>query len=283
MTAAREGGDGAPAPADVPPPEPLPAEALDSHCHLEMVERPVGEVLAAARAANITRVVTIGTDLATSRWAVDAAYGHAGLYAAVAVHPNETAAAASSPEQRTEVLAQIAELALLERVRAIGETGLDYYRDHASPVVQREWFRAHIAIAKQAGKALVIHDRDAHEDVLEILEADGAPDKVIFHCFSGDAAMAKRCAEAGYVMSFAGNVTFKNAGALREAAAAAPVDLLLVETDAPFLTPVPYRGKPNSPALVAHTVRALAEIKQIPVADMCAHLMATGERMFGAW
>ena len=283
MTAAREGGDGAPTPADVPPPEPLPAEALDSHCHLEMVERPVGEFLAAARAANITRVVTIGTDLATSRWAVDAAYGHAGLYAAVAVHPNETAAAASSPEQRTEVLAQIAELALLERVRAIGETGLDYYRDHASPVVQRDWLRAHIAIAKQAGKALVIHDRDAHEDVLEILEADGAPDKVIFHCFSGDAAMAKRCAEAGYVMSFAGNVTFKNAGALREAAAAAPVDLLLAETDAPFLTPVPYRGKPNSPALVAHTVRALADIKQIPVTDMCAHLMATSERMFGAW
>ena len=283
MTAAREGRDGAPAPADVPAPEPLPAEALDSHCHLEMVERPVDEILAAARAANVTRVVTIGTDLATSRWAVDAAYGHAGLYAAVAVHPNETAAAASSPEQRTEVLAQIAELALLERVRAIGETGLDYYRDHASPVLQREWFRAHIAIAKQAGKALVIHDRDAHEDVLEILEADGPPDKVIFHCFSGDAAMAKRCAEAGYVMSFAGNVTFKNAGALREAAAAAPVDLLLVETDAPFLTPVPYRGKPNSPALVAHTVRALAEIKQIPVADMCVQLMATGERMFGAW
>ena len=283
MTAAREGGDGAPAPADVPPPEPLPAEALDSHCHLEMVERPVGEFLAAARAANITRVVTIGTDLATSRWAVDAAYGHAGLYAAVAVHPNETAAAASSPEQRTEVLAQIAELALLERVRAIGETGLDYYRDHASPVVQRDWFRAHIAIAKQAGKALVIHDRDAHEDVLEILEADGPPDKVIFHCFSGDAAMAKRCAEAGNVMSFAGNVTFSSAGALREAAAAAPVELLLVETDAPFLTPAPNRGKPNSPAMVAHTVRALADIKQIGVADLCGQLTATGERMFGSW
>jgi len=149
--------------------------------------------------------------------------------------------------------------------------------------VQRDWFRAHIAIAKQAGKALVIHDRDAHEDVLEILEADEPPDKVIFHCFSGDAAMAKRCAEAGYVMSFAGNLTFKNAGTLREAAAAAPVDLLLVETDAPFLTPVPYRGKPNAPALVAYTVRALADIKQIPLADMCAQLMATGERMFGAW
>jgi TatD DNase family protein len=283
MTAAREGRDGAPAPADVPAPEPLPAEALDSHCHLEMIERPVGEVLAAARAAGITRVVTIGTDLASSRWAARCAAGHAGLYAAVAVHPNETAAAASSPEQRDEVLAQITDLATLPRVRAIGETGLDYYRDYASPAVQRDWFRAHIAIAKHVGKALMIHDRDAHEDVLEILEADGPPDKVIFHCFSGDAAMAKRCAEAGYVMSFAGNVTFKNAGALREAAAAAPVDLLLTETDAPFLTPVPYRGRPNAPALVAHTVRALAEIKQIPVVDMCAQLMATGERMFGAW
>jgi TatD DNase family protein len=274
---------GAPAPDGVPPPEPLPAEALDSHCHLEMIERPVAEVMAAARAAGITRVVTIGTDLATSRWAAQCAAVHADLYAAVAVHPNETTAAASSPTQRTEVLAQIAELALLDRVRAIGETGLDYYRDYASPVVQRDWFRAHIAMAKQAGKALVIHDRDAHQDVLDLLEAEGPPEKVVFHCFSGDAAMAKHCAEAGYVMSFAGNITFKNAGALREAAAAAPLDLLLVETDAPFLTPVPYRGKPNSPALAAHTVRALADLKQIGVADLCAQLTATGERMFGPW
>jgi TatD DNase family protein len=284
VTAAREAGDGRPAPASVPPPEPLPADALDSHCHLEMIEHPAtAEVLAAARAARIVRVVTIGTDLDSSHWAAECAYGQAGVYAAVAIHPNETVAAASSPAQRTEVLAQIAELALLERVRAVGETGLDYYRDYASPAVQRDWFRAHIAIAKQAGKALVIHDRDAHEDVLAILEAEGPPEKVIFHCFSGDAAMAKRCAEAGYVMSFAGNITFKNAGALREAAAAAPLDLLLVETDAPFLTPVPQRGKPNSPAMVAHTVRALAGLKQVPVVDLCAQLTATGERMFGPW
>jgi TatD DNase family protein len=267
----------------VPPPEPLPAPALDSHCHLEMIERPVAEVMAEARAAGIVRGVTIGTDLATSTWAVRAAYRHPDVYAAVAVHPNETVAAASTPAQREEVLAQIAELALLERVRAIGETGLDYYREYASPVVQRDWFRAHIAMAKHAGKALVIHDRDAHQDVLDILEAEGPPEKVIFHCFSGDAAMAKHCAEAGYVMSFAGNVTFSSAGALREAAAAAPVELLLVETDAPFLTPVPYRGRPNSPALAAHTVRALADIKQIGVADLCAQLTATGERMFGPW
>jgi TatD DNase family protein len=271
------------APGGVPPPQPLPAEALDSHCHLEMIERPVDEVVAAARAAGITRVVTIGTDLASSNWAAQRAAGNAGVYAAVAVHPNQTVAAASSPEQRTEVLAQIAELAALPRVRAVGETGLDYYRDYASPVVQRDWFRAHIAIAKQAGKALVIHDRDAHEDVLDILEAEGPPEKVIFHCFSGGAAMAKRCAEAGYVMSFAGNITFRNAGPLREAAAAAPVELLLVETDAPFLTPVPHRGKPNSPALAAHTVRALAGIRQTGVADLCAQLTATGERMFGPW
>jgi len=283
VTAGPGATGGEPAPASVPPPEPLPAPALDSHCHLEMIERPVAEVMAEARAAGIVRAVTIGTDLATSTWAAQAAYRHPDVYAAVAVHPNETVAAASTPAQREEVLAQIAELALLERVRAIGETGLDYYREYASPVVQRDWFRAHIAIAKQAGKALVIHDRDAHQDVLDILETEGPPEKVIFHCFSGDAAMAKRCAEAGYVMSFAGNVTFKNAGALREAAAAAPVELLLVETDAPFLTPVPYRGRPNSPALAAHTVRALADVKQIGVADLCAQLTATGERMFGPW
>jgi TatD DNase family protein len=283
VTAAPGARGGVPPAGDVPPPEPLPGPALDSHCHLDLIERPVDEVLAAARAAGIARVVTIGVDLVTSNWAAQCAYGQAGVYAAVAIHPNETAAAASSPAQREEVLAQIAELALLERVRAIGETGLDYYRDYASPAVQRDWFRAHIALAKQAGKALVIHDRDAHEDVLDVLEAEGPPEKVIFHCFSGDTVMSKRCADAGYVMSFAGNVTFSSARPLREAAAVVPDGLLLVETDAPFLTPVPHRGKPNSPALVAHTVRALAELRQTPVVDLCAQLTATGERMFGPW
>jgi TatD DNase family protein len=291
VTAAREAANQPPAPGEVPPPEPLPGSALDSHCHLDLVERPVDEVLTAARAAGIARVVTIGIDLASSRWAAQLAAtrarapasGQASVYAAVAVHPNETAAAAASPAERELVLAQIAELAALPQVRAIGETGLDYYREYASPVVQRDWFRAQIAIAKQAGKALVIHDRDAHEDVLDTLEEQGPPERVIFHCFSGDAAMAKRCAEAGYVMSFAGNVTFKNAQPLREAAAAVPDGLLLVETDAPFLTPMPYRGRPNTPALVAYTVRALAELRQTPVADLCAQLTATGERMFGPW
>jgi TatD DNase family protein len=283
VTAARAARDGVPGPGRVPAPEPLPAAALDAHCHLDLIEAPTGEVLAAARAAGITRVITVGVDVPSSRWSADRADPGQGLYAAVAVHPNETAAAASSPAQRDEVLAEIAKLAALPQVRAVGETGLDYYREHAAPEVQRDWFRAHIHIAKHTGKALMIHDREAHDDVLAILEADGPPERVVFHCFSGDAAMAKRCADAGYVMSFAGNLTFANAPALRDAAAAAPADLLLVETDAPFLTPMPYRGKPNTPAMVAHTVRCLAEVKQLAVADMCASVTATGARMFGPW
>ena len=267
----------------MPPPEPLPAEALDGHCHLDLIEQPAGEVLAAARAANIRRVLTIGVDLASSHWAARCAAGHDDVYAAVAVHPNETAAAQESAQGRAGVLAEIAALAALPQVRAIGETGLDYYRDHAGPDIQRDWFRAHIAIAKQAGKALMIHDRDAHGDVLRILAEEGPPEKVVFHCFSGDAAMAKQCAEAGYVMSFAGNVTFKNAEPLREAALAAPEDLLLPETDAPFLTPVPHRGKPNTPAMVAHTIRFLAELKRVPVAGFCEQVNATAGRLYGPW
>ncbi|MGC1285996.1 MAG: TatD family hydrolase, partial [Streptosporangiaceae bacterium] len=160
---------------------------------------------------------------------------------------------------------------------------LDYYRDWAPAEVQREWFRAHIDIAKRTGRALVIHDREAHEDVLRILDEEGPPERVVFHCFSGDAAMAKRCAEAGYLMSFAGNVTFSSAQPLRDAAAAAPLELILVETDAPFLTPVPNRGKPNSPAMVAHTLRAIAEVKHVDVAELCGAVTAAGERAFGPW
>jgi len=263
--------------------EPLPTECFDSHTHLDLIERPVPEIMADARAAGITRAVTIGVDLATSRWAADCAGQHRDVYAAVAIHPNDTVKAAGSAAERDAVLAGIAALAALPQVRAIGETGLDYYRDWAPPETQREWFRAHIEIAKRSGKPLMIHDRDAHEDVLRILDADGPPEQVIFHCFSGDAALAKRCAEAGYVMSFAGNVTFANAQPLRDAAAAAPLGLILAETDAPFLTPVPQRGKPNAPALVAHTLRALAEVKHVDVAELCSAVTATGERVFGPW
>jgi TatD DNase family protein len=181
------------------------------------------------------------------------------------------------------VLAGIAELAALPQVRAVGETGLDYYRDSAPPEVQREWFRAHIEIAKRTGKALMIHDRDAHDDVLAILAEQGPPEHVIFHCFSGDAAMARKCASAGYVLSFAGTVTFSSATRLREAAIAVPAGQLLVETDAPFLTPVPNRGRSNAPAQVAHTLRAIAELKRLDVAELCGIVTATGERVFGQW
>ena len=264
-------------------PEPLPAPAFDSHCHLEMIDMAVADTLAQAAAAGISRVITVGTDTASARWAAQCAATFPDVYAAVAIHPNETAAAASSAHERDAVLAEIAGLAALPQVRAVGETGLDYYRDSAAPEVQRDWFRAHIEIAKQAGKPLVIHDRDAHADVLSILAADGAPEQVIFHCFSGDAELAERCAQAGYVLSFAGTVTFGNAGDLRAAAAITPAELILAETDAPFLAPAPGRGRSNAPAQVAHTIRAIAAAKQMDVAKLCAVIEATGERVFGPW
>ncbi len=264
-------------------PAPLPASAFDSHCHLDLVLGPVADVLRRAAAAGITRVVTVGTDLPSCYSAVTTAADHEPVYAAVAVHPNETARAADGAAQREGVMHELAELAAFPRVRAVGETGLDYYWDDAPHDVQQEWFRAHIALAKQVGKPLMIHDRDAHDDILRILAAEGAPETVIFHCFSGGAELAKRCVDAGYLLSFAGVVTFPNAPELREAAALTPPGQLLAETDAPFLTPVPNRGKSNSPAQVAHTIRALATIKQLDVAELCAILEGTGQRVFGPW
>ena len=273
-------------------PAPLPRPALDSHTHLNLINVPLSEVVASARTAGIVRIVTVGTDLESSRWSVRCAEDHDAVYAAVAVHPNETQAvsaefgegapAPGSPAA-AEVLAGIEALARSPRVVAVGETGLDYYRHHAEPGVQRWWFREHITIAKRTGQALMIHDREAHADVLRILEEEGPPDRVVFHCFSGDVAMVKQCAEAGYVMSFAGNVTFANAQPLRDAAAAAPADLILAETDAPFLTPVPNRGKPNEPALTADTLRCLAEVKGMDLAALCDTVTATAQRTFGPW
>jgi TatD DNase family protein len=263
-----------------PAPEPLPAVAFDSHCHLDLIDKPVSEVLVEAAEAGITRVVTVGCDVPSSRWAADCAAAFPDVFATVAIHPNETASAARGRDDQDAVLAEIARLASLPQVRAVGETGLDYYRDNAPPQVQRDWFRAHIDIAKQVGKPLMIHDRDAHEDVLAILAGDGPPEQVIFHCYSGDAELATRCAAAGYVLSFAGTVTFGNATGLREAASVVPAELILAETDAPFLTPAPNRGKSNSPAQAANTVRALAAARQMDVAKLCAVIEATGERLF---
>ncbi|GAA2862042.1 TatD family hydrolase [Streptosporangium fragile] len=277
-------------------PEPLPAEVFDSHCHLDIMvgnrqassgdsvaqaaqaaRASIEGILDDARAVGVTRLVTIGYDLPSSRWNAETAALHADVYAGVAIHPNE--AHASTPE----TLAEIEELARLPHVRAVGETGLDYYRDWASKDDQHASFRAHIEIAKRTGKALVIHDRDAHDDVLRVLAEEGAPDVVVFHSFSGDAEMAKKCAEAGYFMSFSGPVTYKNAGYLREAARIAPLELILVETDAPYLPPVPHRGKPNAPYLIPLTLRCVAEVKETDLAGLAAAVSANGETVFGAW
>ena len=260
----------------------LPAPgAFDAHTHMDATDVPVESLLDAARAAGISRVVNVGCDLPSSRWAVAAAGSYPEVYAAVAIHPNDVAAVDGA---RAAVLAEIESLAASSpRVVAVGETGLDYYRDHSPAQTQRSWFRAHIEIARRTGKPVMIHDREAHADVLSILAeyAPWPPYSVIFHCFSGDAEMAAECAASGYVMSFAGNVTFKNAVALREAALVAPPSLMLAETDAPYLTPVPHRGKPNSPAMTAYTIRFLADLKGLDVADFCSALRATGARVFG--
>jgi TatD DNase family protein len=276
MTSARDidGSRGASFP---PLPERLPVEVLDSHCHLDLLDVPVPRAMAAAHAVGVRRVLTIGVDLPSSSWCAAAGREHGDVYAGVAIHPNETTGITD------DVIGDIAVMAQLPQVRAVGETGLDYYRDWAPPEDQQRSFRAHIEIAKSTGKTLVIHDREAHKDVLRILAEEGAPDKVVFHCFSGDATMAKECTAKGYVMSFAGNVTFKNAAPLREALKVAPLELVLVETDAPFLTPMPHRGKPNASYLIPFTVRSMAEVKQVDVAEMCAAISATGERLFGPW
>jgi TatD DNase family protein len=279
-----------------PDPEPLPAPAVDSHTHLDLVvgERPApgaGDVgwpdddtvaaeVAAAAAVGITRLVQVGVDVPSSRWSAALTDRHPGVLAAVAIHPNEAGAGAATDD----ALAEIDRLAALPRVRAVGETGLDRFRTGAEGwAAQEASFRAHIGIAKEHGIALVIHDRDAHDEVLRVLDDEGAPDHTVMHCFSGDAAFAKACVQRGFVLSFAGTLTFANAAYLREAAALAPVGQLLVETDAPFLTPVPFRGRPNSSRLVPHTVRALAEVTGMELAELCTALTDNAERVFGPW
>jgi TatD DNase family protein len=258
-----------------PAPEPLAVEVPDAHCHLDLMQQPVEQVLSEAKQVGINKLVTIGIDVESSAWCARTAALHDDVFAAVAIHPNEASRATDN------AIGVIAELAKQPKVRAVGETGLDYYRNGASQSQQEQSFRAHIRIAREAGKALVIHDRDAHGDVLRILEQEATPEHVVFHCFSGDDEMASVCAERGYVMSFAGNVTFKNAPGLRAAAAIAPIDHMLVETDAPFLTPMPYRGRPNAPYLVPLTVRAIAAIKQVSVETVARGLAETAAQVFG--
>ncbi len=264
---------------DAPPaPEPLRVPVADAHCHLDLMEPDdLDAALALSASVGVPRVVTIGIDVPSSRVAADQAAAHPAVLAAAAIHPN------NAGEATDEALRSIEALARLDRVRAVGETGLDYYRDSADVADQHRSFRAHIAIAKATGTALVIHDRDAHDDVLRLLAEEGAPERTVFHCFSGDAEMARVCAERGYHLSFAGNVTFKNAAGLREAASVAPRELLLVETDAPFLTPMPYRGRPNAPYLIPLTVRALAEVRGEDEDELAAAIDANARRVFGDW
>jgi TatD DNase family protein len=273
-TAGRAGTPAPPAPAP-PAPEPLRVETIDSHCHLDAMGVPVAEALRAAQAVGVRRVVTVGDTMASSRWCAQTAAAFADVYAAVAVHPNETADFTDADAD------ELAALAALPNVRAVGETGLDYYWGRVDPQIQQAAFRRHIAIAKQIGKALVIHDRDAHDDVLRVLEEDGAPEHTVFHCFSGDISMSRYCVERGYYLSFSGTVTFKNAATTREAASVVPLELLLVETDAPFLTPAPYRGRPNAPYLVPLTVRALAAVLGVDEDEMAAAACRNAERVFG--
>jgi TatD DNase family protein len=278
-----------------PSPEPLPSPALDSHTHLDIVlgERPaddehgewasdedVDAEIAAALAVNVTRLVQVGVDVPSSRWSAALAARHPNVLAAVALHPNE----AGEGKATDDALAEIDRLAALPRVRAVGETGLDRFRTGPEGwAAQEASFRAHIRIAKEHGVALVIHDRDAHDAILEVLDDEGAPEHTVFHCFSGDAAFAKACVARGFVLSFAGTLTFGNAGYLREAAALTPVDQLLVETDSPFLTPMPHRGRPNASRIVPLTVRALSEVTGTDLEELCHTVTATAERVFGPW
>ena len=270
-----------------PQPEPLPVPTVDAHAHLEIVTNSapdsaeVGKVLDDARDAGVDRVVQVGYSAEQSQWCVDAAEFWKGrVLAAVALHPNE-APVVEDLEHDWSIIAKLAEH---PRVRAIGETGLDYFR--TPPELrkkQQDSFKWHIELAKKHKKALVIHDRDSHEDVLSILLEVGAPEKTIFHCYSGDLAMAKICVERGYILSFAGTLTFKNAPQLRGAVKIVPDDQLLVETDSPFLAPMPHRGALNTPAQIANIVRAMADERSVSDAELATTLSNNAERIFGSF
>ena len=270
-----------------PAPEPLPVPCVDAHAHIEIVANTgfdspeVRQVIEDAAAAGIDRIVQVGYSAEQSEWGANLAALYDGqVLAAVALHPNE----APVVEDLEADWAIIEALAQQPRVRAIGETGLDYFR--TPPELrgrQQESFKWHIDLAKRTKKALVIHDRDSHDDVLSVLAEVGAPEKTVFHCFSGDVEMAKKCIERGYVLSFAGTVTFKNAPQLREALAITPIDQILVETDAPFLAPMPHRGALNSPAQIATIVRAMATERNADLAEFATALSRNAERIFGSF
>ena len=275
------------------PPEALPSPVVDNHCHLDFpyrgaAERTAAQILDEAATVGVTRAVQIGCEIDSARWTAEAIQADGRLVGGVALHPNEAPIHAAGEHSTGlnyhEALVEISRLARLPRMRVIGETGLDYH--HTGPEgrdAQVRSFRDHIALAKELGLVLQIHDRDAHADVLDVLEKDGAPALTVFHCFSGDEAMARVCVDRGYYLSFAGNVTFKNAGALRDALAVTPLERVLVETDAPFLTPHPQRGRVNSPSQVATTMRTIAEALGVDLEKACDAISRTSEALYGPW
>ena len=274
-----------------PLPEPLPVVAggvVDDHTHLdhEADDATVAALLLAAERVGVPRSVQIGCDLDAARWTVGAVDRFPQLVGGVAIHPN-LAPRLAAQGALDDALAEIERLAAHPRIRVVGETGMDRFRtdhgDAAAARAQEESFRAHVEMAERLGLALQIHDRDSHDDVLRVLREVGAPERTVLHCFSGDAGLARFCASQGWYLSFAGVLTFTNAGDLREALRAVPLEQVLVETDAPYLTPAPYRGRPNAGYLVPHTVRTMAEVLERPLEEVCAALATTSEALYGPW
>jgi TatD DNase family protein len=247
---------------------------VDTHCHLDMLAD-VDDVIARMREAGVERAVTIGVDLPSSEWAVGAAERHDALWATVGLHPHD------AKSRTDESMTRLEELASAERVVAVGETGLDYHYDNSPRDVQRKVFVEQIRMAHRVGTALVIHTREAWDDTFAILEREGVPERTVFHCWSGGAAHARRAVELGAVLSFSGTVTFEKASDLREAATVAPLDRIVVETDAPFLTPHPHRGKRNEPAFVRFVAEKIAEVRSIDVEEVERATTVNAARLFG--
>ena len=268
-----------------PLPQPLNTKTVDSHAHLELIHNSepdsplIKQTLAEAASVGIDRVVQVGYSAEQSTWSVKCAESFVGqVLAAVALHPNE----APVVEDLEKDLMVIEELAANPRVRAIGETGLDFFRTPENLRDRQKYsFTRHIKMAKEHKKALVIHDRDSHRAVLDLLIQEGAPANTIFHCYSGDAEMAKECIANDYILSFAGTVTFKNAPELREAVVLVPIEQLLVETDSPFLAPMPNRGALNTPAQIPNTLRVIADLRTESVDYLAGAISENAERIFG--
>ncbi|NWL14101.1 deoxyribonuclease [Paenarthrobacter nitroguajacolicus] len=270
-----------------PAPEPLPVPVMDNHTHLDfrhgLIEVSVQDAMDSAEAVGVQGAIQVGCDLESSRFTVQAVEADTRLLGAVAIHPNDAPEYAARGELES-ALAEIEALAGHPRIRAIGETGLDFFRTHGEGLAhQRYSFRRHIDIAKRLGLTLQIHDRDAHDDVVQVLREEGAPDRVVFHCFSGDEELARICNGNGWYMSFAGTMTFKNAGNLRAALAIAEPGRILVETDSPFLTPHPHRGRPNASYMVPYTVRSMADVTGDDLAELCSRLAENTLNAYGSW